>query len=81
MPDQYTVVTRLLGVMGLAHKWQVVEPRLGERREDVWITNPEEKLDGYVRLSPAKAETLSDDEIIALIRLAIARATGSRLRR
>jgi hypothetical protein len=81
MPDQYGVVTRLLGTMGLAHKWHVVEPLAGASRAEVWIHNPEEKLDGYVRLSPAKSDSLSDDEVIALIRLAIAKATDERRRR
>ena len=81
MPDQYGVVTRLLGTMGLAHKWHVVAPVRGDLRDEVWIQNPEERLDGYVRLSPAKSDLLSDDEIIALIRLAIAKATDERYRR
>jgi hypothetical protein len=67
--------------MGLAHKWHVVESAAGASRDEVWIQNPDEKLDGYVRLSPAKSDSLSDDEIIALIRLAIAKATDERYRR
>jgi hypothetical protein len=67
--------------MGLAHKWHVVEPVRGDLRDEVWIQNPEERVDGYVRLSPAKSDLLSDDEIIALIRLAIAKATDERYRR
>jgi hypothetical protein len=78
MPDQYTVVTRLLGVMGLAHKWHVVGPVRGDLRDEVWIQNTHERLDGYVRLSPLKSDNLSDDEIIALIRMAIAKATDKR---
>jgi hypothetical protein len=78
MPDQYGVVTRLLGVMGLAHKWHVVEPVPGDLLDRVWIQNTTEKLDGHLRLSPAASDGLSDDEIMELIRLAIAKATGER---
>jgi hypothetical protein len=78
MPDQYGVVTRVLGAMGLAHKWHVVEPVPGDLHNTVWIQNATEKLDGYVLLSPAASDDLSDDEIMQLIRLAIAKATGER---
>jgi hypothetical protein len=81
MADPSRVIARLLGVMGLAHKWQIVEPATDDVRNQVWIHNPGEKLDGYVRLSPAASEDLSDDEIMELIRLAIVKATGERYSR
>jgi hypothetical protein len=75
MPDQYSVVTRLLQEMGLAGKWRVVEPVPGGRREMVWIQNKTERLNAYIEIAPQDSELLrDDDELLRRIRVAMAQA-------
>jgi hypothetical protein len=75
MPDQYSVVTRLLKEMGLAEKWRVVEPLPGGRREMVWIQNTTERLNAYVEITAQDSELLrDDDELLRRIRVAMAHA-------
>jgi hypothetical protein len=71
MPDQHGVVTAHLKNMGLAEKWQVVEPVSGGLRGDVWIQNAEEQLDAFVELAPGDSDLLGEEEIRERIRTAL----------
>jgi hypothetical protein len=68
MSDQYGVVSAYLKNMGLAEKWQVVEP---VRDDTVQIQNAEEQLDAYVELSPQDCDDLEEEEIRERIRAAL----------
>jgi hypothetical protein len=68
MPDQYSVVSAHLKNMGLAEKWQVVEPVRGNT---VRIENAEEQLDAYIELSPQDCMDLPEEAIRERIRLSL----------
>jgi hypothetical protein len=68
MPDQHSIVLAHLKNMGLAEKWQVVEPVRGDT---VRIQNAEEQLDAYIELSPQDCKELEEEEIRERIRLAL----------
>jgi hypothetical protein len=68
MPNQHGVVSAHLKNMGLAEKWQVVEPVRGDT---VQLQNAEEQLDAYVELSPQEADDLDEEAIRERIRTAL----------
>jgi hypothetical protein len=70
MPDQFAAVSAHLKNMGLAEKWQVVEPVRGHT---VRIQNGEEQLDAYVELSLQDAQELDEEAIRERIRTALSK--------
>jgi hypothetical protein len=73
MPDQYGVLTRLLQKSEFAG-WHGVQPTPGDLSGGVWIQNSDKSLDAYVPLSTADVDDMTEDEMIARIERAIAKA-------
>jgi hypothetical protein len=68
MADPHVIVSAHLKNMGLAEKWQIVEPARGDT---VHIQNAEEQLDAYIELSPHDCAQLPEEEVRERIRAAL----------
>lgn len=74
MPDQYTVVRRTLETLGIANRWRIVDPAPGGIRDRVWIQNTEQRLSGYVEVSPVDVQFLDEYEMIKRVQMAMLKA-------
>ena len=78
MLDQRAEVIRLLELLGVADVWHVVKPLPGEIRDQVLIQNEARHIKVEVPLSSEKIQDLSDEKKIAIIRIAVVKATAHR---
>jgi hypothetical protein len=74
MPDQFTVVTRTLERLGVANRWHIVDPAPGGLRDNVWIQNIEQRLSGYVEVSPVDVQFLDEPELMKRVQAAMLKA-------
>jgi hypothetical protein len=74
MPDQYTAVRRTLETLGIAQQWRIVDPAPGGLRDNVWIQNSEQRLSGYVEVSPIDVQFLDEYEMMKRVQIAMLKA-------
>jgi hypothetical protein len=74
MPDQYTAVSRTLERLGVANQWRIVDPAPGGLRENVRIQNTQQRLGGYVEVSPIDVQFLDEYEMMKRVQMAILKA-------
>ncbi|MGH7825322.1 MAG: hypothetical protein ACREQ7_09130 [Candidatus Binatia bacterium] len=65
----------MLEKLGIASQWRIVEPAPGGFRDNVWIQNIEQRLSGYVEVSPVDAQFLDEYEMMIKIQMAMIKAS------